>query len=117
MDDERKDKLARIEVEVTKEVAAHAAELDAVLRLMLGEVFHGLSIEEIKDKTHDGIYATLYVDPGLDKRDIEAAMAAVQGFAPQPEVETPAPTVEEALKQLADIQQQLDKLRADLEKK
>lgn len=116
MDDERKDKLDYIQVEVTKAVTAHAGELHELLRLMLGASFHGVSFEEIKDDKRNGFFATICVDPGLDKRDIEATIAAVQAFTPKPEVETPAPTVEEALKQLDDIQRQLDKLRADLEK-
>ena len=115
--DEKKDKLSKIVVEIHPSIAAHAGELDEVLREMLGELFHGLNIEEIKDETRHGIFATIYVDPGLDEREIEAVVEAVEKFAPRPVVVTPEPSIEDVRKQLDDIQRQLDELSAAIGKK
>lgn len=109
--DEKEDKLGKIVVEVQPSIAAHAGELDEALRFTLGELFHGLNIEEIKDETHDGIFATIYVDPGLDERESERVAEAVKKFAPQPVVVTPEPSKQELFEQLQRIEQQIEVLR------
>lgn len=122
--DEKKDKLSKIVVEIHPSIAAHAGELDEVLRGMLGELFHGLNIEEIKDETRHGIFATIYVDPGLDEREIEAVVEAVEKFAPRPVVVTPEPSIRSLLDRVTaledfkdDFQRQLDELSAAIGKK
>lgn len=116
MDDERKDKLDYIKVEVQKAIAAHAGEMDELLRLMLGASFHGVSFEEIVEKERTYTVAIVIVDPGLSKQDIETVVRMVREFQPKPQTEPPAPSPEEVLKRLDDIQQQIDKLRADIER-
>jgi len=121
---DKQDKLGKIVVEIQPSIAAYAGELDEVLREMLGELFHGLNIEEIKDETRDGIFATIYVDPGLDKREIEVAVEAVESFTPQSVAVRPEPSIRDLLDRVSaledfrdDFQRQLDELSAAIGKK